>query len=80
MESIELRATNPHPAADAHRRQLALVKPTSDRLLVELQQLGNLNDGQELVGHLALTESNRQALRKRRSRERAELGREPSPR
>jgi protein gp37 len=50
QELIQVRAQDPHPArADPNRRQVPAVDHVSDRLLVELEQLGDLGNRQILV-------------------------------
>jgi hypothetical protein len=46
---VKVAAQNPHAAADAQRRQRPWSIQVADRLLIELQDRGDLSDGQELV-------------------------------
>lgn len=47
---VEVRAPDPDSArTDTDRWQLAPVDPVPDRLLVDLEQIGDLLDGQEFV-------------------------------
>jgi hypothetical protein len=51
-ERVEIRLANPNPPfSDANCREIAGVDPVAHRLLVELEQLGDLSDGQELIWH-----------------------------
>ena len=44
---VRIGALDPHPPTHADRRQRALIDPVPHRLLIELQQLGDLGNGQE---------------------------------
>ena len=45
----KVSAQDPHATADAQRSQRPLIDPVANRLLIELQDRGDLGDGQELV-------------------------------
>jgi hypothetical protein len=46
------RPQDPHAAADAQRRQRSLVDPVTNRLLIELEDRGDLGDRQKLIGRV----------------------------
>ena len=46
---LEIRAQDPDPAPDAYCRELPIVNLVAHRLLVELQRVGDLSDGHELL-------------------------------
>jgi hypothetical protein len=48
-ERVEVRAEDSHTPADPERGQLAAVYPVADRLLVELENAGDLGDGPILI-------------------------------
>ena len=50
--SIEVGALDPHAPADPQRGQRPLVDPVADRLLIQLQHLRHLGDGQKRVFRL----------------------------
>jgi hypothetical protein len=57
---VQVDSANAHAAgSDAHCSEVAAVDPISDRLLVDLEQLGDLGDREVLVlhGRLSLTET-----------------------
>jgi len=45
-EHVEIRAFDPHPSADIEGWQRPGVDPVADRLLIQLQDVGDLDDGQ----------------------------------
>jgi len=54
QQTFKVGPLDPHAATNSERRKRALVDPVPDRLLVELERLRDLGDGQERLFNVAL--------------------------